>query len=156
MKKTMIRTTLVGLCAVGGTAHADEETSVHGSACVSNDAVTITKWGIRNPTDHVAKVFCPIARRDNDYYNRLLGFSFRAYDRHPTMNVECTLRALAFDTVRFAIGGSTVGSSDGYMWVTKDTDQSISHLTSLVVECAIPPVWNGNVSHVVRISTHER
>lgn len=147
---------VVGLMAGSGLLASWSDTSfadAHrpGSLCWQNGTGILERTGgtIRNAsTTQELQLLCPMIKED-DAMRPSLRVAY--FDRHPTLNVSCTLIAQEFvgeDVFTFTNSNNSAGKADDSVGFFNVGVMPFSKVVT--AECSIPRKVNGKYSHLIR------
>jgi hypothetical protein len=120
----------------------------------ASSAVQYTQYGfVNNGTAGPIQAECPFPMtRQGECLYRFSSVQVKVYDRHPTLNVTCTLRAINSDGSVLAGGQftrSSTGNSAGVQVLSFPTLTGQLPLASLLhMSCSVPPKVNNNPSAI--------
>jgi hypothetical protein len=166
MKKLGTMLAVVGLVAIAADVGALQETgtSITGASCQAENNTMAgftsrSNYGVQNnSTTADATVWCPIPQTVPSTANETVYSVFAylwAYDRHPTLDVTCTLYTLNADgnpswtfPPQSTTGSSNPAQSLSTLDFSNDNPQG-----AYVWRCVIPRKSGSNISHVATYTT---
>lgn len=102
--------------------------------------------GVHNVSGVTATVQCPF---NPPFFAKVEHVMVTVYDRHPSLNIDCTLRGLSLEgNVIWSETRSSAGSGPNHQFIVFDYGSGQTTHT-LNMTCTLPPVFGGSLSHLV-------
>jgi hypothetical protein len=145
----IIASLAVGLCSITANASA-ADVMFGGNFCTptinSQLSVEQTRWGVHNNSNVIATVECPFVMPFRGDLS-IAEVDVTVYDRHPNLNVTCTLRGIAIDgELIWSMVQSSQSSGQAAQFLVFQVNRSV--LGTLQMTCTIPGATASGVSHV--------